>query len=122
MASPERIRKNRVLIPISVAVSREPAINTMNQEKNNTIVVRRAVAISESVFFMPHFARTAVRPAKRAEKTAIMIHIDSSFPADQGDCVKIRSACVCVILLQFIILSRTRDILFLASSMLASGE
>ena len=38
-------------------------------------MVRRAVATVESVFRMPHLARTAVRPAKRAEPKAKRIHI-----------------------------------------------
>ena len=52
----------------------EPTIKTMIQENNKTTTVRSAVAISESVFRMPHFASMEVRPANTAEKTAITSH------------------------------------------------
>ncbi len=79
MANPDRIRKNRDLIPISVIVCRDPVRNTMIQENTSTTAVRSAVMTSESMDLVPHFARIAVSPAKRAERTAIMSHIDSSF-------------------------------------------
>ena len=38
-------------------------------------MVLKAVATSELVFFIPHFAKIAVSPAKTAENTAATIHI-----------------------------------------------
>ena len=51
----------------------DPVISTMIQEKINTMIVRIAVAASESVFRIPHFARIAVNPAKTAEPNAIQV-------------------------------------------------
>ena len=45
----------------------------MIQAKARTTIVRRAVARSESVFFIPHFARIDVNPANTAESIAAMI-------------------------------------------------
>lgn len=56
----------------------DPVIITMIQEKINTTIVRMAVAASESVFRIPHFARIDVNPAKTAEPNANKIHITSS--------------------------------------------
>ena len=56
----------------------DPVIITMIHEKINTTIVRIAVAASESVFLIPHFARIAVNPAKTAEPNANTIHINSS--------------------------------------------
>ncbi len=58
-----------------VMVGAEPTIQTISHEKISTTMVRIAVAASESVFLIPHFARTDVRPAKRAEPNAKSIHI-----------------------------------------------
>ena len=55
-----------------------PATATISQEKNRTTAVRIAVATSESVFRIPHFARIAVIPAKKEEPTAKRIHISSA--------------------------------------------
>lgn len=44
----------------------EPTTNTISQEKASTTTVRMAVATVESVSRMPHFAKTAVKPAKSA--------------------------------------------------------
>ena len=41
----------------------------------STTTVRNAVAISESVFFMPYFARIEVIPAKNADMTAMISFI-----------------------------------------------
>lgn len=41
----------------------------------STTTVLMAVATSESVFFMPHFARIEVKPAKKAEQKANTTHI-----------------------------------------------
>ena len=56
-------------------VSADPTTNTMTQANSNTTTVLRAVATSESVFLIPHFARIDVIPAKNADRTAITIHI-----------------------------------------------
>ena len=53
----------------------DPTINTISQENASTTMVRRAVAMSESVFFIPHFANIAVKPAKTDEPTAAKSHI-----------------------------------------------
>lgn len=75
MASPERIRKTTVLVSIAVMVACEPVMNTISHEKASTTTVRIAVAIFESVFFIPHLARIEVTPANRADKKANAIHI-----------------------------------------------
>ena len=54
-----------------------PVIPTISQENASTTTVRIAVATSESVFRIPHFARIAVIPAKKEEPTAYNIHIFS---------------------------------------------
>ena len=80
MAKPERIRKIQVFALSFVIPNPEPTIPTMSQEKSSTTMVRMAVAASEAVFLMPHFARIAVSPAKSAEPQAYTIHIfNSSF-------------------------------------------
>ncbi len=43
-----------------------------------TTIVLTAVATSESVFWIPHFARIAVIPAKKEDPTANKIHINNS--------------------------------------------
>ena len=53
----------------------EPTTATMIQEKIKTTTVRIAVATSESVLRIPHFAKIAVTPAKNADNPAIIIHI-----------------------------------------------
>ena len=62
---------------MAVMVGMDPAADATAQEKNSTIMVRSAVAISESVSFIPHFASMAVIPAKNEENSAAVIHIDS---------------------------------------------
>ena len=79
---PESTRNIHDRVPISVMVDAEPTIHTISHEKMSTITVRTAVATSESVFFMPHFASTAVRPAKSAEPNANTIHIVTTFFSD----------------------------------------
>ena len=58
-------------------VSADPATKTIIHENSSTTIVRNAVATSESVFLIPHFARIAVTPAKSADNTAIISHIKS---------------------------------------------
>ena len=60
---------------IEVIPCPDPVIHTMIHENNSTITVRIAVATSESVFLIPHFARIAVIPAKKEEPIAYKIHI-----------------------------------------------
>jgi hypothetical protein len=45
-------------------------------------MVRKAVAKSESVFLIPHFARMDVSPAKAAESMAAKIQSILEFPYD----------------------------------------
>ena len=71
MARPDRQRKIKDLVPIWLIVLKEPTTNTIIHEKISTTMVRRAVATSESVFFIPHFARIEVSPANTAERIAI---------------------------------------------------
>ena len=54
-----------------VMVLYEPTTKTIIHEKMRTTTVRRAVATSESVFLIPHFARIEVKPAKTAESIAM---------------------------------------------------
>lgn len=63
------------MIPIEAKSRYEPVIKVISTENKRTTIVRIAVATSESVFFIPHFARTAVAPAKKADIIADMIHI-----------------------------------------------
>jgi hypothetical protein len=58
-------------------VSYEPTINTIIHENARTTIVLSAVAKSESVFLIPHFARIDVSPAKNAENIAEINHIAS---------------------------------------------
>ena len=51
----------------------EPTMKTIIQEKSKTTIVLNAVARSESVFLMPHFASIDVSPAKTAERIAAII-------------------------------------------------
>ena len=44
-----------------------------------------AVARSESVFLIPHFAKIEVGPANAADKTAIKIHVIFLHPLCVGD-------------------------------------
>ena len=60
---------------IETMVPAEPAANTVIHENNSTTNVRSAVATSESVFRIPHFASIAVSPAKKADKHAVISHI-----------------------------------------------
>ena len=53
----------------------EPTTKTISQENAKTTTVRIAVAMSESVFLIPHFARMAVNPAKTDDKIAATNHI-----------------------------------------------
>ena len=75
MARPERIKNIQVLTLSEVMVGVEPTMPTISHENSSTTTVRMAVAASESVFRMPHLARTAVSPANRAEPNANKIHI-----------------------------------------------
>ena len=60
-------------------VSAEPTISTIIHENSNTTTVLSAVATSESVSLIPHFARIEVIPAKNAESTAIISHMSVPF-------------------------------------------
>ena len=51
----------------------DPTINTIIHENIKTTIVRSAVARSESVFLIPHFAKIEVNPANTADKTAAVI-------------------------------------------------
>ena len=64
---------------MSVIVPAEPTTNTIIQEKINTTIVLMAVATSESVFFIPHFARIDVKPANIAEKIAVRCNATNLF-------------------------------------------
>lgn len=79
MARPDRIRKIQVFALSVVIVGAEPTIQTISQENSSTTMVRIAVAASESVFLMPHFARIAVKPANSAEPNAKSTHIHVAF-------------------------------------------
>ena len=70
MANPDRTKKSIVRKLIPLIPFHVPVIQTMIQEKNNTMMVRTAVATSESVFLIPHFAKIAVIPAKNEEPIA----------------------------------------------------
>ena len=72
---PDRMRKTHVFVLSPVMVGADPTIQTISHEKISTTIVRIAVAASESVFLIPHFARTEVRPANSAEPNAKSIHI-----------------------------------------------
>ena len=56
-------------------VGAEPTMATISHENSRTTIVRMAVAVSESVFRMPHFARMDVSPANSAEPNANRIHM-----------------------------------------------
>ena len=71
VASPDRIKKIKDFGVIAVIVFAESTMNTMTHEKSKTTMVRSAVAISESVFLMPHLANTEVSPEKKADNTAM---------------------------------------------------
>ena len=51
---PERIRKTHVFALRPVMVGAEPTMATISHENSRTTIVRMAVAVSESVFRMPH--------------------------------------------------------------------
>ena len=70
VASPERIRNTHVFPPSEVIFPPEPFIKTISHEKSSTITVRTAVAASESLRRIPHFASIAVIPAKNADPKA----------------------------------------------------
>ena len=75
---PDKIKNIHVLLLNELIVPMDPVISIMIQEKTNTTIVRMAVAASESIFRIPHFARIDVNPAKTAEPNANKIHITSS--------------------------------------------
>ena len=79
MASPDKIRKSNDFAVIAEMVSAEPTISTIIHENSNTTTVLSAVATSESVSRIPHFARIEVIPAKNADKTAIISHMSVPF-------------------------------------------
>lgn len=79
MARPDKIRNKKVLPLIDLIPAPAPVIPTISQENASTTTVRIAVATSESVFRIPHFARIAVIPAKKEDPTAYNIHILSIF-------------------------------------------
>ena len=56
-------------------VFKEPTTSVIRNAMTSTTTVLVAVARLESVCFMPHFARTEVMPAKKAEPKANKIHI-----------------------------------------------
>ena len=58
-----------------IQVIEYPTTNTMIQENRRTTMVRRAVATSESVLRIPHLAKIEVKPANRADRTAIKSHV-----------------------------------------------
>ena len=69
------MRNSQVFGSMEPSWSCEPTTNTISQEKSSTTMVRTAVATVESVLRMPHLARIAVMPAKKAEPKANKIHI-----------------------------------------------
>lgn len=74
---PDKTRNNSVFSLISVIPDSVPVIKVITHEKTKTTMVRMAVATSESVFEIPHFASMEVIPAKKAEPVAYKIHIVS---------------------------------------------
>ena len=66
----------------------ESATNTISQENASTTTVRMAVAMSESVFLIPHLARMAVNPAKTDDKIAAANHI----PVSSNDTMRLKWA------------------------------
>ena len=70
MESPDNTRNTIVRVPIFPVPLPAPVIRTISQENISTTTVRMAVATSESVFCIPHFARIAVIPAKNEEPIA----------------------------------------------------
>ena len=78
------MRNTKDLVLIKVKLLIEPATAVIISEKISTTTVRIAVATSESVFLIPHFASMAVMPAKKADKTAVNIHI---FIASMGNTI-----------------------------------
>ena len=68
------LKKSKDFGVIEVIVFAEPEMNAIIQEKSKTTTVRNAVAISESVFLMPHLANTEATPAKTAERIAVASH------------------------------------------------
>ena len=80
MASPDRTRNNNVFPSTFLIPDQVPVTRTISQENRSTTTVRIAVATSESVFLIPHFARIAVIPAKNEEPTAKSTHIFPHLP------------------------------------------
>ena len=81
MAKPDKIRNSSDFADIAEMVSADPTIKTITHAKSSTTMVRIAVATSESVFLIPHFARMDVIPAKKADRIAMISHINRSpFP------------------------------------------
>ena len=63
MASPDSMIKSNDFISIFAAELTEPSMKTIIHANCKTTIVRNAVATSESVFLIPHFANIAVNPA-----------------------------------------------------------
>ena len=76
---PDKIKNKNVLNVIFERFSISPEIKTIIQLKIRTTTVRIAVAREELIFLIPIFARTAVIPAKNAERNAAGIHILTHF-------------------------------------------
>ena len=74
---PDKTRNNNDFSLISEIPDNVPVKRTRIHEKTKTTIVRMAVATSESVFKIPHFASIEVIPAKKAEPVAYKIHIVS---------------------------------------------
>ena len=67
---PDKPRNNKVFPLISIIPEIVPVKRTRIHENTKTTMVRMAVATSESVFEIPHFASIEVMPAKKAEPAA----------------------------------------------------
>ncbi len=67
--NPERIRNSHVLPDTAAMPSCAPTTNTIIHEKTRTTIVRIAVATSESVWRIPHFARIDVSPQTAQNQT-----------------------------------------------------
>lgn len=72
---PDSIRKQTERKLIERMEGAEPTIRTIIQDKSKTIPVRIAVATSASVCRIPHLANMDVIPANKADKQAVIIHI-----------------------------------------------
>ena len=73
---------------MSVMALRGPASAAIIQAKTSTTQVRSAVATSESVVLIPHFARIEVVPAKKADANAARI---------QDKAASFHEQCLCLI-------------------------